>query len=97
MALRDQERAKFALEKIDAVKKGAAGTDETKEPKPEVEICRWFESWLSRPGVKIYEPGRLIERIAAGSPERYRDASSEARALAVWLKRFAEAFLKEGS
>ncbi len=35
----------------------------------------------------------LMEAITMGSPEDYRSLSANARSLANWLKRFAEAFL----
>lgn len=62
--------------------------------KPEWEICRWLESWLGHEHRGIYT-GRqtLIHSIAGQDEDRYREASAEARALAVWLKRFAEAFI----
>lgn len=67
----------------------SAGTD-----KPEWEICRWLETWLGEAHRGIYK-GRepLIHNIAKQDEDRYREASAEARALAVWLKRFAEAFI----
>ena len=59
-------------------------------------ICRWFEDWLRGPAVGIYPADRdLIDAITAGTEDSYRRASAEARALASWLKRFAEAFLTE--
>lgn len=124
MARRDQDRAGFALRKIDEVKKLKPGarvkfkTQLLKLParlhtnglgptvafylaagsgKPEVAICGWLQEWLSSPPVGIYTQGRLIQKIATGSEADYRLASAEVRALAVWLKRFAEAFLEEGT
>jgi CRISPR-associated protein Cmr5 len=129
MSTLEQERAKFALERIDAVvqaKKDLAkfktqlvklparlhsnGLGQTVafylatgEGKPEVEICRWLETWLSRER-NVYPAGKLIHCITGSAlPEgadaeaKYREASAEARALAVWLKRFAEAFIADGS
>ena len=71
--------------------------------KPEWIICEWLQDWLSRPkdkGPAIYPSGReLISCVSGkdlkdGDPELlYRQASDEARAVAVWLKRFAEAFI----
>lgn len=67
--------------------------------KPETEICGWIDEWL-RERLKL--SGTLLDCVtgripAPGSPEQvYREASVETRALAVWLKRFAEAFI-EGS
>jgi len=63
--------------------------------KPAWEICGWLAAWLRE--TEIY-PGQkpLIEALteAGGDSEaRYRQAAAEARELAVWLKRFAEAFL----
>ena len=67
----------------------SAGSD-----KPEWEICQWLEAWLGERHRGIYK-GResLIHNIAKQDEDRYREASAEARALAVWLKRFAEAFI----
>ena len=74
--------------------------------KPEHRICGWLGDWLGASaeaeGVGLYPPGvPLIEAVTgrayADDPNlaesKYRLASIEARALAVWLKRFAEAFL----
>jgi CRISPR-associated protein Cmr5 len=64
------------------------------EGKPEWEICRWLGDWLGKDHRKIYAGGKLlIHQIAEQDEDRYREASAEARALAVWLKRFAEAFI----
>lgn len=65
--------------------------------KPEWAICDWLDDWLKNR--EIYPKNQdLIHSIAGknlnGDPEAtYREASAEVRALAVWLKRFAEAFL----
>lgn len=73
--------------------------------KPEWHICEWLEDWLATeddPG--IYPPNIKLIRCVSGEDEKlkdldaellYRRASEEARALSVWLKRFAEAFLVE--
>jgi CRISPR/Cas system CMR-associated protein Cmr5 small subunit len=84
----------------------AAGNGKS-EAKPEVEICGWLEDWLRNGDGAVYRDpgdGGLIDWItgkettfggAAGDPALlYRHASAEARALAGWLKRFAEAFLE---
>jgi CRISPR-associated protein Cmr5 len=67
-----------------------------KQQKPEWVICDWLQTWLRDQGA-IFPPGSdLIHSLAAtdeGAEARYREASAEARALAVWLKRFAEAFI----
>lgn len=72
------------------------------EGKPEWEICAWLERWLRQ--AKVYGDGPLITWITGSAPalqaqagrteSLYRQASAEARALAVWLKRFAEAYLE---
>ncbi|MBI5576800.1 MAG: type III-B CRISPR module-associated protein Cmr5 [Deltaproteobacteria bacterium] len=74
--------------------------------KPEAKICGWLGEWL-KPHVyskECFKEGKLIcwitgEGVQAGpdlDPEDlYRRASVEARALSLWLKRFAEAFLEE--
>jgi CRISPR-associated protein Cmr5 len=121
MATLEQQRAEFALKKVDEVK---GGKDKAKfktqllklparlhnnglgqtvafylsagKGKPEVAICGWLEEWLQK---QIYPSGRLIENIAGQrlapdeAESKYREASVEVRALAVWLKRFAEAFI----
>lgn len=67
-------------------------------------ICGWLQDWLSRSkerGPAIYPPGLDLIRCVSGKdlPKDkdaellYRQASDEARAIAVWLKRFAEAFI----
>ncbi len=65
-----------------------------KEEAPEWQICQWLGDWLGDDHRKIYS-GResLIHQISGRDEDRYRRASAEARALAVWLKRFAEAFI----
>lgn len=70
-----------------------------KPAKPERVICDWLQAWLTTEQ-DLYPPQDLVRSLAgAGLPQdvdaeaRYRDASAEARALAVWLKRFAEAFI----
>jgi len=78
--------------------------------KPEVEICGWLEQWLRDGDGAVYRDpagGRLIDWITGkadtfGGTKHdpallYRHASAEARALAAWLKRFAEAFLEEAA
>lgn len=67
--------------------------------KPKAKICQCLETWLLEEA-KIYaangQPaeGPLITRITDGSDAEYRRASAEARAFSLWLKRFAEAFLR---
>jgi CRISPR type III-B/RAMP module-associated protein Cmr5 len=125
MATLEQERAAFALEKVDQAKtskdKSKYKTQLLKLParlhnnglgqtvafylsagkgKPEVVICEWIEDWLIQR--KIYERKPLISAVTGADrnipPDRieplYRQASAEVRALAVWLKRFAEAFIE---
>lgn len=126
MATLEQERAKFALSRIDGIGDGdrraklktqllklparlhTSGLGQTVAfylangpSSPEKEICDWLETWLQE--VEIYGDGKLIRWITGAVDEldpeeaetRYRRASAEARALAVWLKRFAEAFVEE--
>jgi len=73
-----------------------------KPDSPEREICGWLETWLKQGYAGIYAEGSLIQCITGTPPSehdpgkvepKYRRASGEARALANWLKRFAEAFL----
>src|SRR3982750_1409534 len=69
----------------------SAGSD-----KPETRICEWIEQWL-RQWIDLQGRGLLGcivgESAGEAAEETYRAASTEARALAVWLKRFAEAFI----
>ncbi|HEX7185878.1 MAG TPA: type III-B CRISPR module-associated protein Cmr5 [Thermoanaerobaculia bacterium] len=121
----EQERAAFALQKIDSIKEGESrGKFKTQllklparlhnnglgptvafylsagKDKPEAVICDWLQVWLGDKR-EIYPAGKDLIRSISGlglkqgaDPEaKYREASSEARALAVWLKRFAEAFI----
>lgn len=67
---------------------------------PEKKICDWLGAWMHQR--EIYRtPDLCAEITGRGSSDdaeverRYRRASAEARALAVWLKRFAEAFIEE--
>lgn len=75
-----------------------------KEDTAERHLFAWLESWLTRKDGGTYSEGSpLLDAItgrgaavpAAEVEPLYRHASVEARALAVWLKRFAEAFLRE--
>lgn len=124
MATLEQERATFALERVEEVKEGkdkakyktqllklparlhSNGLGQTVafylsagSGKPEVVICNWLEAWLRKREVFGQEV-RLIDGITGRhvTPDRaeadYREASVEVRALAVWLKRFAEAFIE---
>lgn len=62
--------------------------------KPEYEICSWLDAWLKEDGNPYQNVnGALIDAITGQDAATYRLASAEARALANWLKRFAEAFL----
>ena len=71
-------------------------------PKPEKVICDWLQTWLTtETEQRIYPSTQSLVKSLAGTglpqgadPEaKYREAAAEARALAVWLKRFAEAFI----
>jgi CRISPR type III-B/RAMP module-associated protein Cmr5 len=73
--------------------------------KPEWIICDWLQGWLSRTtgeGPAIYPPGVELIRCVSGQGLHekldaellYRRASDETRAVSVWFKRFAEAFLQ---
>jgi CRISPR type III-B/RAMP module-associated protein Cmr5 len=73
--------------------------------KPEWIICGWLQDWLSRTtgeGPALYPPGVELIRCVSGqrlhekidAENLYRRASDEVRAVSVWLKRFAEAFLQ---
>lgn len=73
-----------------------------KPDSPERQIYGWLETWLKQGHAGIYDKGSLIQCITGATASgldpgnvepKYRQASSEARALANWLKRFAEAFL----
>lgn len=82
----------------------AAGPERNGEIKAQIRICSWLEKWLQaseRPyHGSSFQNRSLIDCITGtGLPDnlefdaKYRQASQEARALAVWLKRFAEAFI----
>jgi CRISPR type III-B/RAMP module-associated protein Cmr5 len=125
MASLEQERAAFALERVEEVIK--KGKDKAKYKtqllklparlhnnglgqtvafylssggeKPEVVICNWIETWLRKREI-VGQQVRLIDGITGRhvTPDKaeadYREASVEVRALSVWLKRFAEAFIE---
>ena len=121
MAIREQERAKFALERVNEAKtlniRDKYKTQLIKLParlqmnglgqtvafylsegtgSPEVKICEWLQDWLRPDHSRIYPANKsLIEAITQGTPDEYRRASAEVRALVVWLKRFAEAFIED--
>lgn len=65
---------------------------------PEATICGWIEEWLHQVG--LYGNLELIHGVTgtglmeAEAEALYRRASAEVRALAVWLKRFAEAYIE---
>lgn len=122
----EQERAAFALSKVEAVRTDerraklktqlvklparlhSSGLGQTMafylsagDAKAEAEICRWLEHWLKK-RISGYDAKLSLMQCLTGSglaagidaEAKYREASAEARALAVWLKRFAEAFLE---
>lgn len=69
---------------------------------PQSVICGWIGTWLVQR--EIYQrKDRLIDSITGQAKgmdpalvePKYREAAAEVRALAVWLKRFAEAFIAE--
>lgn len=60
---------------------------------PEATICDWIGAWLQSKQIYSHPKGVMHAIAADTEGTRYRRASAEARALAVWLKRFAEAFL----
>jgi len=125
MATLEQQRARFALEKVDSVRpngdRAKYKTQLLKLParlhtnglgqtvafylasgaaSPEARICGWLGEWMRRR--EIYPDNKLLDGItgkndadAVAVERRYRAASVETRALAVWLKRFAEAFLED--
>lgn len=134
MSTLELDRAKFALQKIEAIKNveghdrykaelqdlparlHSAGLGQTvasllasqQENKPRAAIYSWLEEWLSKPPVSYpvkfpvsqTSTPRLIDCIvgrnlpADARPASYMTASREARALATWLKKFAEAFIQ---
>src|SRR5215213_957927 len=68
-------------------------------PKPEKVICDWLQAWLTTEQ-RIYPSQELVRSLAGtglapgvDAEAKYREAAAEARAIAVWLKRFAEAFI----
>jgi CRISPR type III-B/RAMP module-associated protein Cmr5 len=78
-----------------------ASADHGNPPKtvPRVVIYGWLEEWLRTPPINYPANYRLIECIVAALPAgmktaSYMAASRETRALATWLKKFAEAFIE---
>lgn len=68
--------------------------------KPERVICDWLQDWIMTEQEIYLPPQSLVKNLTGvGLPKdidpeaKYREAAAEARALAVWLKRFAEAFI----
>jgi CRISPR type III-B/RAMP module-associated protein Cmr5 len=61
-------------------------------------ICGWLGDWLLSEKARVYGTGAagstLIDRVVGEDDVAYRRASAEARAMSLWLKRFAEAFLR---
>jgi CRISPR/Cas system CMR-associated protein Cmr5 small subunit len=130
MATLEQERAAFALGRVEGVRnergslsakyktqllklparlhntglgQTAAYLRAQKDASPERDIYGWLELWLRDPHPGPYPAGcGLLDGVtgraegvdAAQVEPFYRRASAEARALSVWLKRFAEAFLE---
>jgi CRISPR type III-B/RAMP module-associated protein Cmr5 len=121
MLSREQERAKFALEKVLAKR-------HDKQIKPLLvklparlhtnglgqtvafylssgpEVSEWLGEWLKNQvyNEACFRNAALINCITGAQlppshgqdlEAKYRQASQEARALALWLKRFAEAFI----
>jgi CRISPR type III-B/RAMP module-associated protein Cmr5 len=70
------------------------------ENKPRAKIYSWLEEWLRNAPVGYPAQLPLIDCIvgrnlpADSKPASYMTASHEARALATWLKKFAEAFIE---
>lgn len=58
-------------------------------------IYDWLEEWLRKPPVNYPGTSGLIDCIVGNLPAGYMAASREARALATWLKKFAEAFIEK--
>ncbi len=71
-----------------------------KKGSPEHAVYDWLQQWLGgKP--KIYDADQSLIKCITGegmtddeAESGYRRASAEVRSLAVWLKRFAEAFLE---
>lgn len=72
--------------------------------KPRADIYKWLEEWLSKPPINYpvvaSDHPRLIDCIVGNVPKEtkvasYMATSREARALATWLKKFAEAFIAD--
>jgi CRISPR-associated protein Cmr5 len=130
MATLEQQRAAFALERVELVRdderrnnakyktqllklparlhnnglgQTAAYLLAQKNGSPEKQVYDWLETWLCSDDRHVYPAGTQLIKCITGNAEglqaadvepRYRRASAETRALAVWLKRFAEAFLE---
>jgi CRISPR type III-B/RAMP module-associated protein Cmr5 len=79
----------------------------SREHKARQTIYEWLEDWLSRSPINypvdVDNEHRLIDCIvgrnppANAKPVSYLAASREARAVATWLKKFAEAFIERES
>jgi CRISPR/Cas system CMR-associated protein Cmr5 small subunit len=84
---------------------GQAAASLLADPKnePRMTIYKWLEDWLRQSGIyrvaNANQPS-LIQCVTGSGghdalQDRYVAATREARAMAVWLKKFAEAFLRE--
>lgn len=79
----------------------APTNDPTNDPRRR--IYKWLEDWLRQSGIyhvaKDKQPSLIQSVTGSGGhdalQDRYIAATREARAIAVWLKKFAEAFLRE--
>ncbi len=55
-----------------------------------------LEQWLCRERPIYHQEGGLMTQLTAGSRHDYLRAQQEALALLGWMKKFAEAWLKDG-
>lgn len=84
---------------------GQAAASLLADPKnePRTTIHKWLEDWLRQSGIYRVAGNKqptLIQSVTGSGghdalQDRYVAATREARAIAVWLKKFAEAFLRE--
>lgn len=101
------DRYKAELQKLPA-RLHSAGLGQTvasllasqQDNKPRAAIYSWLEEWLAKPPINYPRGTRLIDCIVGNLPlgtkvASYMSASGEARALATWLKKFAEAFIAD--
>ena len=64
------------------------------ESKPEEKLYRNIESWLDK-RVQWTARGELMEKVISLPNDKFRYATAETLSFLSWMKRFADAVLKE--